>query len=922
MRLNGKKICALMLSVLVAAATIAVNPGYQAKASDTAVTYTFGTNGNVTNATTYDSTTGYGFTDISYPNEAAGWVDSVYYPRVKSESAGAANVTNAENYLTISSQVWTETGAALNNDTTTEGTFTYDNTSAFNVDLTSADYDVTVTLENPTDTDLSVNLIAEDLTKDTVTVPAQSTSTPSTYLISLVDGQLNLKFEAASTATTLTDAVSKNAYVESVTIAKKDTETAGSKPTIYIASDSTVQTYDSGTYPQAGWGQELYKYFTGADSMAESSTTADYSQSRKYTLSSAIIENRSIGGRSSKSFIAEGKLDSILNSIKPGDYLFVQWGDNDATYTRPNRYVSSTDFSTYLQKYIDGANQRGATCVLVTPPPRYSFTDGVCNISFAAYRQVMLDMGTAQSIPVLDLGKAGADFCTAFGEAQCKSIFLQLDAGVYSNYPSGVTDYTHFQEYGAVKMAELVAELIQQNSYLTSLATLVPTITIPDSVPDTPANVATLTIGSSNIKFSWDSVTGADLYYIYRATLSSDQAAADGTYSQIGTSVIAQYNDKTCDAGTTYAYKVSAYNEKGESSLSDPITVTTKSSLYKYDFTGSGTTSKNAVGPTLSGWTQVEDNQLYTATAGYGFITAPGNGRTRGTSTDIDEMECDFCLGSCEFAVDLPNGDYSLKAYSGDSIGSSVKTTFTAEGTLLGTVTSGKKNVGTGVYTVRVTDGQLTLDVGGAGYFNGLEITPLALAPTGLNSYEVLSTETDTDGYFSLRFTATDDAVSYKIYHQASTDTEYSVLDSFDSADVSDLHSYHERLGDTYTYYVTGVLADGTETAPSNTVSISMVDSTVAVPSAPTGLECVSEATGSIKIGWDATTSAVGYDIYRSTASDSGFTKVGSVTSATNYTDTDSSLDPSTNNYYYKVKAVSKGGFGDFSEILETPIIE
>jgi lysophospholipase L1-like esterase len=796
-----------------------VPPSFDVKAAENTVTYSFGTTGNVTNTSIYDASKGFGFTDISYPNDAAGWVSNIYKPRVKVEAPGAASVTNVADYLTIGSKVWTETGAPLGTDAASKGVYTYDNTSVFNVDLVSADYDVKVDLVNPTDQEIKVNLIAEDLTKSTVTVPAQSTSTVSNYLISLTDGKLNLKFEAVSAATTLADAKDQNAYVKSVSIAKREARTAGSKPTIYIASDSTVQTYDAGNYPQAGWGQTLYKYFAGADSMIESATTAGYSQSRKYELSSSIIENRAMGGRSSKSFIDEGKLDNILNTIKPGDYFFVQWGHNDATSSRPNRYVSSADFHTYIQKYIDGAKQRGATPVLVTPVPRYSFSSGVANISFGEYRQVMLDMATTQNIPVLDLGKAGADFLTSFGEAQSKSIFLQLDPGVYPNFINGISDATHYQEYGAIKMSQLLARLIKQNSLLTSLASLVPDIPVPDKVPTAPINLTALTIGSANVRFKWDSVAGADLYYIYRAVLSNGQTAADGTYTQIGTSVTGQYNDSTCQAGVTYAYKVAAYNEKGQSTQSEPITATTKSSQYKYDFTSA---TSYAAGPTLSGWLQVKDNQLYTTQAGYGFTTAPKNGRTRGTSDTIDAMMCDFTLGAGTFVVDLPNGDYSIKAYAGDPTGSGIKTDLAAEGKAIGTVASPRNGVGSGVFTVRILDGQLTLDIGGHAYFNGLEITPLALAPTGLNAYEVDLTKSKTLGYFSLRFNGTDDALSYRIYRKGKLDTAYSVFNSFDKAEINGLHSYSENLGNTYQYYVVGVLADGTETAPSNTITIDM----------------------------------------------------------------------------------------------------
>src|SRR6266571_2401212 len=80
-------------------------------------------------------------------------------------------------------------------------------------------------------------------------------------------------------------------------------------PVIYIAGDSTVMTYKASynLYPQQGWGGRLPDYFTTA----------------------VTWSNRAIGGRSSKSFVDEGRLASILSVILPGDYLFIQFGHND-----------------------------------------------------------------------------------------------------------------------------------------------------------------------------------------------------------------------------------------------------------------------------------------------------------------------------------------------------------------------------------------------------------------------------------------------------------------------------------------------------------------------------------------------------------------------------------------------------------------
>lgn len=75
---------------------------------------------------------------------------------------------------------------------------------------------------------------------------------------------------------------------------------AADKPTVYIAGDSTVQTYGSSQAPQQGWGQRIAEFFT----------------------SDVVFVNKAIGGRSSKSYIDEGRLKEILNVIKSGDYLF------------------------------------------------------------------------------------------------------------------------------------------------------------------------------------------------------------------------------------------------------------------------------------------------------------------------------------------------------------------------------------------------------------------------------------------------------------------------------------------------------------------------------------------------------------------------------------------------------------------------
>ena len=379
------------------------NDGYANFMEDTIIAdIRFGADRNVSSKNVYDKDNGYGFSDVDYSETAKGWVNNVYYPRVPAVTAGASNVKDFSDYVAIDSKIWTET------ESSGYGVYTYETTSTFDVDLYNADYQVEVTFTNPTSSSYTAALGAEDISKKWDINVAAGANVTESFEANLVDGQLNLKFLGTSSATKMSDAGTTTVYVSEVKITRLATETTGDKPTVFVASDSTVQTYDEYYYPQTGWGQVLSSYF-GELVEERECDACGYSQSQTYETESVIVENRSIGGRSSKSFIDEGKFDDILEDIKPGDYLLVQWGHNDSTYSRPNRYVSADDFAKWIMMYVDGAYQRGATPVLVTPVARYSYNaDANGNLisfasNFESYRQIMLSLAKEHNIPYVDL---------------------------------------------------------------------------------------------------------------------------------------------------------------------------------------------------------------------------------------------------------------------------------------------------------------------------------------------------------------------------------------------------------------------------------------------------------------------------------------------------------------------------------------
>lgn len=254
------------------------------------------------------------------------------------------------------------------------------------------------------------------------------------------------------------------------------------KTHIYLASDSTVQSYDEIYYPQTGWGQVIIDFLNHGDFIEVSQAkSCSYSLAKRYETKKVVIENRSIGGRSSRSFLEEGKFDELLQVLDKGDYLFVQFGHNDATIERPNRYVSVDDFPLYIQKYIDACSEKEATCVLVTPVARRNCDEnkGEFKISFAAYRDAMIKISAEQNIPLLDLGYHSYEYLKTLGVNKSKELYMWLEPNEYPDgaYKEGLKDNTHLSRKGALIYANILVELIRKynkDSKLDSIKKLIP----------------------------------------------------------------------------------------------------------------------------------------------------------------------------------------------------------------------------------------------------------------------------------------------------------------------------------------------------------------------------------------------------------------------------------------------------------------
>lgn len=203
------------------------------------------------------------------------------------------------------------------------------------------------------------------------------------------------------------------------------------KITIYLAADSTVRNYDATEYPQAGWGQFIADYFTAE----------------------VVIENHAVGGKSSKTFITEGFFDPIMEGIEENDYLFIQFGHNDSTKNRPERYTEAyDDYKLYLQQYIDSVRAKKAIPVLVTPVGRLHYVNGEFLMDFGDYCNAMKEVAEENDVFIIDLMRKSIDYLSSISYDHAKELYMITVNGI---------DCTHFTEKGAQEMARLVSHEIK-----------------------------------------------------------------------------------------------------------------------------------------------------------------------------------------------------------------------------------------------------------------------------------------------------------------------------------------------------------------------------------------------------------------------------------------------------------------------------
>lgn len=206
--------------------------------------------------------------------------------------------------------------------------------------------------------------------------------------------------------------------------------------TIYTIGDSTMANKKPEVYPETGWCQVLNQFFD----------------------ETVTVRNHAVNGRSSKSFIDEGRWQTVLDSLKPGDYVFIQFGHNDQKDYDSTRYT--TPFGTYtsnLEKFVNETRQKGATPILFTSIVRRKFGDnGLLTDTHGDYPAATRQIAKKLNVPLIDLKKITEKWVNELGDEPSKAMFLWTEPN--DQFPEGRKDDTHLCENGAKEIARLATE--------------------------------------------------------------------------------------------------------------------------------------------------------------------------------------------------------------------------------------------------------------------------------------------------------------------------------------------------------------------------------------------------------------------------------------------------------------------------------
>lgn len=233
-------------------------------------------------------------------------------------------------------------------------------------------------------------------------------------------------------------------------------------PTIYIIGDSTAAEKNiSNGSTERGWGMVLQGFFDEG----------------------VRVENHAVNGRSSRSFYSEGRWKDVIDKVKPGDYVIIQFGHNDEK-PKPDRHTDvGTTFDAHLAQYVIETKAKGATPLLMSPVVRRNFylkpekqdddeklrettykgesvnSDTLVD-THGEYAKVAQRVASKYNAIFIDANKITHDIEQDLGVEGSRKLHMWVEPGKYSWAPKGRQDNTHYNQYGAHVIAGALADAL------------------------------------------------------------------------------------------------------------------------------------------------------------------------------------------------------------------------------------------------------------------------------------------------------------------------------------------------------------------------------------------------------------------------------------------------------------------------------
>jgi lysophospholipase L1-like esterase len=304
----------------------------------------------------------------------------------------------------------------------------------FSVRLPEGNYNVTVTFGNPNrDSTTTVKAELRRLLLEQVHAAAGKPVT-RTFTVNLrtprIDGSSGIrevKLKPRERATEMLDwdeklTIEFNGDHPSIT--RIEVTPARNAPTVFILGDSTV--CDQALEPYASWGQMLPRFFKPG----------------------IAIANHAESGESLRSSLAAGRLDKVLSVMRPGDYLFIQYGHNDQK-EKGEGVGAFTTYKADLKYFVASARKRGGLPVLVTSVNRRNFDgEGKVYSTLGDYPEAVRQVAREENVPLIDLNLMSKALYEALGPEKSGLLFKPGDG-------------THHNNYGSYELAKCIVEGIR-----------------------------------------------------------------------------------------------------------------------------------------------------------------------------------------------------------------------------------------------------------------------------------------------------------------------------------------------------------------------------------------------------------------------------------------------------------------------------